>query len=89
MTTTFDAKCDILTTWYTDIRHSVDYGDFVTKAHNGVMLAYFTQLRLAIPSNTGVQLIDQAFDLLLEWHNLTDVGWEDDEAFFYPNDVVV
>jgi hypothetical protein len=86
MTTSFAAKCDILAAIYLEIQDTQDFGDYLPRNNPAIQLALNVELGYAKATDMGVELIEKAWQELLEFLGNTDEGYADYEEFWYPQD---
>ena len=74
--TTFDDKCDILATLWSDHRDNKELQDFIEYCDLGLPLAYFVSQGLVTIHDEGRIYVNETFALLLEATGNEDTGFE-------------
>jgi hypothetical protein len=83
MTTTFEAKCDILAEVWVQYKHDPEWGDFVEYNDLGLPLAYAISTEIVTSTPKAQILVNETFVLLL-----SALGVEDD-AFESFDDLMI
>jgi hypothetical protein len=76
MTTTFEAKCEILAELWLDYKGNPQFEDFIYYNDLGLPLAYAITTEIVSSTSKAQVFIEETFVLLLEAMDKTDEGFD-------------